>query len=100
MLIKAVDGKGRKDGYTLLSRKFLKELQQYYRVSRPEGYLFLSSHTGKALCYETVRAIYDKARKKAGIKKEDGLHTLRHSFATHLLEDGYYVRKIQLLMGY
>jgi len=78
MLIKVVDGKGRKDRYTLLSKKFLKELRQYYRVSRPEGYLFPSSHTGKALCYETVRAIYDKARRKARIKKGAGLHTLRH----------------------
>ena len=100
MLIKVVDGKGRKDRYTLLSKKFLKELRQYYRVSRPEGYLFPSSHTGKALCYETVRAIYDKARKKAAIKKGAGLHTLRHSFATHLLEAGYDIRKIQLLMGH
>jgi integrase/recombinase XerD len=100
MLIKVVDGKGRKDRYTLLSKKFLKELRQYYRVSRPESYLFPSSHTGKALCYETVRAIYDKARKKAGIKKGAGLHTLRHSFATHLLEAGCDIRKIQLLMGH
>jgi len=100
MLIRVEQGKGRKDRYTLLSKKFLKELRQYFRVSRPEGYLFPSSHTGKALCYETVRAIYDKARKKAAIKKGAGLHTLRHSFATHLLEAGYDIRKIQLLMGH
>jgi len=78
-LIKVVDGKGRKDRYTLLSEKFLKELRQYYRTYRPQHYLFPSSYKGKAsLRYETVRAIYNKAREKVGIKRGAGLHTLRH----------------------
>jgi integrase/recombinase XerD len=101
MLIKVVDGKGRKDRYTLLSVIFLKELRQYYRTYRPKPYLFPSSYKGKeSLSYETIREIYDKAREKAGIKRGAGLHTLRHSFATHLLEDGYDIRKIQLLLGH
>jgi integrase/recombinase XerD len=101
MLIKVVDGKGRKDRFTLLSVKFLKELRQYYRTYRPRDYLFPSSRKGKAcLSYESVREIYDKARKNARIKRGAGLHTLRHSFATHLLEDGYDIRKIQLLLGH
>ena len=101
MLIKVVDGKGRKDRYTLLSVKFLKELRQYYRTYRPRDYLFPSSYKGRAsLSYETVREIYDKARGKAGIQKGAGLHTLRHSFATHLLENGYDIRKIQILLGH
>ena len=101
MLIKVVDGKGRKDRYTLLSEKFLKELRQYYKTYRPEQYLFPSSYKGRAsLSYQTVLEIYDKARKKAGIKGGAGLHTLRHSFATHLLEDGYDIRKIQILLGH
>lgn len=101
MLIKVVDGKGRKDRYTLLSEKFLKELRQYYRTYRPKQYLFTSSYKGKAsLSYESVREIYNKARKKAGIKRGAGMHTLRHSFATHLLEDGYDIRKIQVLLGH
>jgi integrase/recombinase XerD len=100
-LIKVVDGKGRKDRYTLLSEKFLKELRQYYRTYRPQHYLFPSSYKGKAsLSYQTVREIYNKARKKAGIKRGAGLHTLRHSFATHLLENGYDIHKIQLLLGH
>jgi site-specific recombinase XerD len=101
MLIKVVDGKGRKDRYTLLSEKFLKELRQYYRTYRPKHYLFPSSCKGKAsLSYETLRKIYNKARHKAGIRTGAGVHTLRHSFATHLLEDGYDIRKIQLLLGH
>ena len=79
-------GKGGKDRYTLLSERFLQELRHYYKTHRPTAWLFPSSHKGRRLCYETVRAIYEKARKKAGIQKGTGLHTLRHSFATHLLE--------------
>jgi site-specific recombinase XerD len=101
MLIKVVDGKGRKDRYTMLSPKLLDELRFYYKKCRPKIYLFPSRYKKiKPLAYETVRETYDKARKKAGIKNGEGLHTLRHSFATHLLEAGYDIRKIQVLMGH
>jgi site-specific recombinase XerD len=103
MLIKVEDGKGRKDRYTMLSVKLLDELRQYYRKFRPKTYLFPSSYKknkDKPLSYEAVRSIYEKARKNAGVKKGEGLHTLRHSFATHLLEAGYDIRKIQVLMGH
>jgi site-specific recombinase XerD len=103
MLIKVENGKGRKDRYTMLSVKLLNELRNYYRKYRPQTYLFPSSfkkRQDKPLSYEAVRCIYEKARKKADIKKGAGLHTLRHSFATHLLEAGYDIRKIQVLMGH
>jgi len=101
MLIKVVEGKGRKDRYTLLSETFLKELRQYYKAYRPKEYLFPSSYKNRtSLRYESLREIYEKARKKAGVKEGAGLHTLRHSFATHLLEDGYDIRKIQILLGH
>lgn len=101
MLIMVEDGKGGKDRYTLLSEKLLKELRHYYKKFRPETYLFPSSYKNKAiLSYESLRSVYEDARKKAGVNKGPGLHTLRHSFATHLLEAGYDIRKIQVLMGH
>ena len=102
MLIK-VTGKGKKERYTLLSKRLLVELRSYYREYRPKPYLFPSSFKKKKdqpLSYEAIRMIYEKARKKAGVKRGTGIHTLRHSFATHLLEAGYDIRKIQVLMGH
>jgi site-specific recombinase XerD len=103
MLIKVKTGKGGKDRYSLLSVKLLKQLRDYYQTCRPKTYLFPSSYKHKRqkpLCYESLRSIYENARKKAGVKKGAGIHTLRHSFATHLLEAGYDIRKIQVLMGH
>jgi site-specific recombinase XerD len=103
MLIKVKDGKGKKDRYTLLSKRLLVELRSYYRKYRPGTYLFPSSfgkRKGQTLSYETIRSVYEDARKKAGVKRGVGIHTLRHSFATHLLEAGYDIRKIQVLMGH
>jgi site-specific recombinase XerD len=95
MLIKVENGKGGKDRYTLLSERLLKELRHYYKTFQPKTYLFPSSYKDKALlCYESVRSIYENARKKVGIKKGPGLHTLRHSFATHLLEAGYDIEEV------
>jgi site-specific recombinase XerD len=103
MLIKVVSGKGRKDRYTMLSKKLLSELRHYYKACRPQTYLFTSSYKknkDQPLSYEAVRSIYAMARKKAGVKNGEGIHTLRHSFATHLLEAGYDIRKIQVLLGH
>ncbi len=102
MLIK-VKGKGDKDRYTLLAKRLLPELRHYYKKFRPQTYLFPSSYKHKKhqpLSYGLVRSIYEKARKKAGVKNGAGIHTMRHSFATHLLEAGYDIRKIQVLMGH
>jgi integrase/recombinase XerD len=99
MLIK-VTGKGGKQRYTLLSKKLLPELRQYYKSYRPKILLFPSQRKANPLTYETIRLVYEKARKKAGVNRGAGVHTLRHSFATHLLEAGYDIRKIQVLMGH
>jgi len=103
MLIKVEAGKGGKQRYTILSVKLLKHLRDYYKTYKPQAYLFPSSYKhnkNQALCYTSVSSIYENARKKAKIKKGAGIHTLRHSFATHLLEAGYDLRRIQMLMGH
>ena len=103
MLIKIVGAKGRKDRYTMLSKRLLEQLRFYYQNCRPKSYLFASNYKHKKhkpLSYESVRSIYEKARKHAGVKRANGIHTLRHCFATHLLEAGYDIRKIQVLMGH
>jgi site-specific recombinase XerD len=102
MLIK-VKGKGDKDRYTLLAKTLLPPLRHYYKKYRPQTYLYPSSYKHKKhqpLSYGSVRSIYEKARKKAGVKNGAGIHTMRHCFATHLLEAGYDIRKIQVLMGH
>ena len=103
MLIDVEKGKGGKQRYTILSVRLVEELRNYYREYRPQTYLFPSTFKRKknqTLTYASVRCIYEKARKKAGVKKGAGIHTLRHSFATHLLEAGYDIRRIQVLMGH
>lgn len=101
MLIKVENGKGRKDRYTILSTKLLRELRHYYKTFKPKTYLFPSTYKGKSrLSYPSIYKIYENARKKAGVKKGAGIHTLRHCFATHLLEAGYDIRRIQVVMGH
>ena len=81
MLIKVEKGKGSKQRYTILAKMLLSELRDYYKKCRPETYLFPSSYKHKKhqpLSYESVRCIYEKARKKAGVKDGAGIHTMRH----------------------
>lgn len=100
MLIHIKGSKGRKDRYTLLSEKALEILRQYWRKYKPEKWLFGGAKEGRYLSTRTADKIFRVACENAGIRKEVSLHTLRHSFATHLLEGGTDLRYIQELLGH
>jgi integrase/recombinase XerD len=92
-------GKGGKDRHTLLGNTVLKNLREYYKVYKPKTYLF-EGQSGDQYSPSSVGAIVRRAASKAGIKKKVTPHTLRHSFATHLLEQGTDLRYIQSLLGH
>ena len=99
MQIKIEQSKGKKDRYTLLSMKLLTLLRQYFTEYKPKTYLF-EGQTGGKYSTRSIQQIMADSVKKAGIKKEVSVHTLRHSFATHLLENGTDLRYIQVLLGH
>ena len=101
MQVRVMQGKGKKDRYTLLSRKTLEVLRIYYKSARPEKYLFEPQNSkGKPLSETTLAKIVKNKLELAGIKKAVSFHTLRHTFATHLLEQGVNLRLIQQFMGH
>ncbi|MFH0864981.1 MAG: tyrosine-type recombinase/integrase, partial [Bacteroidota bacterium] len=101
MQVHVVQGKGKKDRYTLLSAKALEALRLYYKHERPAHFLFeAQGKKGKPLSDTTLANIIKKNAVRAGIKKQISFHTLRHCFATHLLEKGVNLRLIQQFMGH
>jgi integrase/recombinase XerD len=101
MQVRVVQGKGKKDRYTILSQKTLDILRQYYKAERPEKYLFEpTGRKGQVLSEKSMEQIVKNSAKKAGLKKDVSFHTLRHCFATHLLEAGVNLRQIQQFMGH
>jgi site-specific recombinase XerD len=93
-------GKGNKYRYTLLSENTLDMLRVYWRAYKPERYLFEGQIKGKPISQPTIQVVFRNAIKKTGIKKEATVHSLRHSFATHLLESGTNLKIIQMLLGH
>ena len=100
MLIRVEEGKGRKDRYTLLSPRLLQELRSYWRTVQPGPWLFFGRDRRQPLPEGTGQGIFDHAVQRAGLPKKGGIHSLRHSFATHLLESGVEITVVQKLLGH
>jgi site-specific recombinase XerD len=100
MLIHVRQGKGAKDRYTLLSPGLLEQLRAYWRTYRPHPWLFLGRDRSRPLPVATAQKIYYAAKRRAGIQRGHGIHTLRHSFATHLMEAGVDLPTLQRLLGH
>jgi site-specific recombinase XerD len=102
MLIHVRDSKGGKDRYVILSDIFLSQLRKYWLETDDckEHLLFPGGHPKKEFNPKSINEILYNALKKAGIHKKASIHTLRHSYATHLLEEGVSMRYIQALLGH
>jgi site-specific recombinase XerD len=99
MLLKVEQGKGRKDRFAMLSPQLLELLRDWYRIARPQLWLFPGQDPTDHLSERQLNRAVHAAADIAGIKKRVTPHTLRHSFATHLLEQNVDIRVIQTLLG-
>lgn len=100
MVIQVICGKGKKDRLVPLSEVLLNNLRSYYSVYKPTSYLFYRFEKDKPVSKDIISLAYRRAKKRAGINKPGGIHTLRHSFATHLVEDGCDISTVQELLGH
>lgn len=99
-MIHVRQGKGAKDRRTILSPSVLERVDAYLAFARPIKYLFEGTRPGVPYSPRSVQNVFEAAREKAGIKKPATVHSLRHAFATHLLEQGTDIRYIQELLGH
>jgi site-specific recombinase XerD len=100
MMLRVDQGKGRKDRYVMLSQRLLDELRAYWKSTHPTLWLFTGDVDGQPITRGAVESACQKAHRASGIQKPITPHSLRHAFATHLLESGTDVRTIQLLLGH
>ena len=100
MVIRVDQGKANKDRYVMLSPRLLEALRMYWKAERPETWLFPGNIPGRPITRDAVGLACEKAHRATGITKPITPHSLRHAFATHLLESGTDVRRIQLLLGH
>jgi integrase/recombinase XerD len=99
--IHIVQGKGKKDRYTLLSPRLLVELKSYWRLYRPKDWLFPSKvYPDRHITEDAVQRAFTEAVERLGLPERGGIHSLRHSFATHLLEAGVDLLTLQRLLGH
>mgnify|MGYP001546207256 FL=1 len=99
MPIRIEQSKGKKDRSVMLREKLLTQLRSYFKEYKPKEYLFEGQYGG-AISTRTIQQVFTSAKKKAGIKQEVGIHSLRHSFATHLHESGIDIKYIGDLLGH
>ena len=99
MQIRIEQAKGKKDRYTILSAKALTLLREYFKVYKPNNWLF-EGEAKRQYHVRSIQLVIQAAIQKAGITKKVSMHTLRHSFATHLMENGTDLRYIQVLLGH
>ena len=100
MLVRVEQGKGRKDRYVMLSPELLELLRAWWRMARPQGWLFPGRDPGQPITPRQLNRALKAAAASAGLDKPVSMHTLRHCFATHLLERQTDVRVIQALLGH
>lgn len=100
MLIRVEEAKGNKDRYTILAESLLIELRNYWQTYRPGTWIFFGSHRSEPMSIDTAQKVYYHAKEKSGITKGKGIHTLRHCFATHMLEQGVDIYTLQKMMGH
>lgn len=100
MVVIVKQGKGRKDRQSILSEIMLEQLREYYKAYRPKVWLFENPERNGPIASRTLQRIFNQSVELAGIKKPVTFHSLRHSFATHLLESGVDLRFIQELLGH
>lgn len=99
-IVRVIKGKGNKSREVPAPAPLIKELRQYYKSFRPKTYLFEGYKPGKAYSATSIEKIVKNAANRAGIKKNISPHILRHSFATHMLEKGVNLKRLQIIMGH
>ena len=100
MTLRVERGKGQRDRYVMLSPQLLELLREWWRAARPQAWLFPGQNPVNPMSARQLNRAVHAAKNLAGISKRVSMHTLRHSFATHLLEQGVDIRVIQVLLGH
>lgn len=100
MVIHVRNGKGRKERYVNLSERLLVVLREYWKACKPRTWLFPGKIPGRHICSCSIYRVCGQACQRAGLKKQASTHTMRHSYATHLLDAGTNLRVLQILLGH